>query len=582
MIKVRAVDTDIGNNGAVRLISLLPLLPPPSSTPLFLRYRIRKDPLGHHLTFLMDSLSGQITLARPLDRERQKVYELRVEAHDLGLPTPLQSDLDLTVYVKNINDHEPKFIVDTFRVNFTENKPPGAERVRVLNTVDLDDEDEEDMKVDVCYFLVGGPSKDLFAVTPESHEVLALVQLDREEQGTHRLIVKATEECLHTPEDVEEFDPSDDSLLSIVVYVNDINDNPPVFSHKVFTGGISTDIDFGTAFMAVHAIDRDYASTLEYSLCSPITPIVSEGFEPSTVEPFAVDSAKGDILLNFDPQTHQKGHFTFSVCVKDEGGLSDRAEVFIYLLREDQRVKFVMRSHPEEIRAKMRKFRSVLSNATDAIVNVDHFKVHENHDGSIDKTKTDVLLHFVNPLDNTIMEVQDVIRTLDYRTEELDPFFKEFNVLQTEGADPLFSAQKQHSTEMVLVLWLAGVTAFLSITLIVVLCVCLSQRQRYSRALKAATTAAYGARAGETGGKDVVPNTNRHATEGSNPVWMTGAGYDNWAAEHEEDNDDELSDDQPPRYDNFDSLDANVLNDSYEDKVNHERMERLDEEGEEV
>ena len=70
----------------------------------------------------MDPLSGQITLARPLDRERQKVYELRVEAHDLGLPTPLQSDLDLTVYVKNINDHEPKFIVDTFRVNFTENK----------------------------------------------------------------------------------------------------------------------------------------------------------------------------------------------------------------------------------------------------------------------------------------------------------------------------------------------------------------------------------------------------------------------------------------------------------------------------
>ena len=57
----------------------------------------------------------QITLARALDRERQKVYEVRVEAHDLGVPTPLQSDLDLTVYVRNINDHEPKFIVDTFR-----------------------------------------------------------------------------------------------------------------------------------------------------------------------------------------------------------------------------------------------------------------------------------------------------------------------------------------------------------------------------------------------------------------------------------------------------------------------------------
>ena len=101
--------------------------------------------------------------------------------------------------------------------------------------------------------------------------------------------------------------------------------------------------------------------------------------------------------------------------------------------------------------------------------------------------------------------------------------------------------------------------------------------------MKAATTAAYGARAGESGGKDVVPNTNRHATEGSNPVWMTGVGYDNWAAEHEEEEDeDDLLEEQPPRYDHFDSLDANVLNDSYEDKVDHDRMERLAEEGEEV
>ena len=32
----------------------------------------------------------------------------------------------------------------------------------------------------------------------------------------------------------------------------------------------------------------------------------------------------------------------------------------------------------------------------------------------------------------------------------------------------------------------------------------------------------------------VVPNTNRHAMEGSNPVWMTGVGYDNWEVEGEE------------------------------------------------
>ena len=37
----------------------------------------------------------------------------------------------------------------------------------------------------------------------------------------------------------------------------------------------------------------------------------------------------------------------------------------------------------------------------------------------------------------------------------------------------------------------------------------------------------------------MVPNTNRHAMEGSNPVWMTGVGYDNWAVEGEEEQEQE-------------------------------------------
>ena len=73
----------------------------------------------------------------------------------------------------------------------------------------------------------------------------------------------------------------------------------------------------------------------------------------------------------------------------------------------------------------------------------------------MDKTKTDVLLHFVNAEDNTIVEARDVIQTLDYNTEQLDPFFKEYNVLQTETASAAL-ASKQSSPEMVILLWLVG------------------------------------------------------------------------------------------------------------------------------
>merc|ERR1711879_994951 len=107
-------------------------------------------------------------------------------------------------------------------------------------------------------------------------------------------------------------------------------------------------------------------------------------------------------------------------------------------------------------------------------------------------------------------------------------------------------------------------------TLSVVICVCVSQRFRYNRKLRAATTTAFGSQAASDiiiKTETVVPNTNRHAMEGSNPVWMTGVGYDNWEVEGEEGDNDVIVPGKPMGYDNFDSLDANVLNDSYEESV---------------
>ena len=35
------------------------------------------------------------------------------------------------------------------------------------------------------------------------------------------------------------------------VHVVDVDDNPPVFTNKIFTGGISTDVSYGSVFMQV-------------------------------------------------------------------------------------------------------------------------------------------------------------------------------------------------------------------------------------------------------------------------------------------------------------------------------------------
>jgi len=83
------------------------------------RYRLKPDLYGNYKTFSIDETTGLVTLKIPLDREKQKLYEIRVEAYDQGIPKELSSDLDLIIYVHSVNNYEPSFLVQTILVNFT-------------------------------------------------------------------------------------------------------------------------------------------------------------------------------------------------------------------------------------------------------------------------------------------------------------------------------------------------------------------------------------------------------------------------------------------------------------------------------
>lgn len=76
-------------------------------------------------------------------------------------------------------------------------------------------------------------------------------ELDREVQETYELVVKASEDCLHSPSPNQDFSQDDDSLLKVFVFVNDINDHAPEFVKRVFTGGVTTEADFGAEFMQI-------------------------------------------------------------------------------------------------------------------------------------------------------------------------------------------------------------------------------------------------------------------------------------------------------------------------------------------
>lgn len=53
--------------------------------------------------------SGQLSIGVPLDREKQPVYELQIEARDAGSP-PMSSRCTVRVLVTDVNDHAPEFL----------------------------------------------------------------------------------------------------------------------------------------------------------------------------------------------------------------------------------------------------------------------------------------------------------------------------------------------------------------------------------------------------------------------------------------------------------------------------------------
>lgn len=368
----------------------------------------------------------------------------------------------------------------------------------------------------------------------------------------------------------------DSTMVRVRVRVLDINDNPPKFSTKVFTGGITTSADFGTQFMRVEATDPDEGvnAKTSYYIIGDIRQTLSEGLENVKKSPFLIDRETGNVQLNFDPQKGMKGYFDFMVLANDTLGMKDVAHVFIYLLREDQKVKFVFRLQPDELRLKINAFReyahinkiillflkniyilksllSTLSNITGAIVNIDEIKVHENKDGSVDKTKTDLYMHLVEREDNSIYEVPEVLKLIDLYIEHLDDLFKELNVLDTQAAEAELLIAGPPKPMFI---WLIFTNLFLGTLLVVTLALCASQRKGYKRQLRAAkvnifrksysniSLSAYTnfiynhiqtynignsslSLHNNTEPATRVPNTNKHSVQGSNPIWLKG--YEN-------------------------------------------------------
>jgi cadherin 23 len=89
----------------------------------------------------------------------------------------------------------------------------------------------------------------------------------------------------------------------------------------VFTGGLTTEADFGSEIVRVTATDPDVDinAKLRYYIRNPVKSTLStrtgQAEEQIGANPFVIDRDTGIISLNFDPQRDMKGYFDLEVLI---------------------------------------------------------------------------------------------------------------------------------------------------------------------------------------------------------------------------------------------------------------------------
>ncbi|XP_019392009.1 PREDICTED: protocadherin-19 isoform X1 [Crocodylus porosus] len=266
--------------------------------------------------FQIDPQSGLITVGGAIDYEEGHVYELDVQAKDLG-PNSIPAHCKVTVTVHDANDNPPLInllSVNSELVEVSESAPPGY----VIALVRVSDRDSGANGRVQCKLLGNVPFR--LQEYESFSTILVDGRLDREQRDQYNLTIQAKDNGI----------PSLQATKSFTVKITDENDNHPHFSKPYYQVIVQENNTPGAYLLSVSARDPDLG--LNGSISYQIVP--SQVRDMPVFTYVSINPNSGDIYALRSFNHEQTKAFEFKVLAKDGGNpsLQSNATVRVIVL----------------------------------------------------------------------------------------------------------------------------------------------------------------------------------------------------------------------------------------------------------
>nr|XP_034959292.1 protocadherin gamma-B5-like [Zootoca vivipara] len=273
--------------------------------------------LGKKQYFTLSAENGNLYVRERIDREElcgQTAFcSINFEVV-VGSPMNI---FHVTVEIQDINDNAPHFVNGDIKLEISESSLQGT-------TFLLGQAEDPDLGVNSLqdYNLSTNPYFILDVREIEGGkkyaELVLNKQLDRESESSFQLILTA----------LDGGKPAKTGTAKIWITVIDANDNPPVFTQKVYTVKLKENAPKGSSVVQVKATDRDDGSYAQINYSFSNIP-------ESARQKFYLDPQDGTIIVKEVLDFEETEGYVMAVEARDGGGLVAHCKVEITLLDEN-------------------------------------------------------------------------------------------------------------------------------------------------------------------------------------------------------------------------------------------------------